>query len=68
VWDSSVDGLAVVSGDGRMVLVNPALERMFGYLPGELTGALVDLLVPDQARQPPSSASCTAPSRARPRR
>jgi PAS domain-containing protein len=52
VWDSSVDGLAVVSAEGRMVLVNPALEHMFGYLPGELTGAPVELLVPDQARQP----------------
>ena len=50
VWDTSVDGLAVVSADGHMVLVNPALERMFGYLPGELTGAQVELLVPDPMR------------------
>ena len=50
VWDTSVDGLAVVSGDGHMVLVNPALERMFGYLPGELTGALVEQLVPEPMR------------------
>ncbi|WP_374243842.1 PAS domain S-box protein [Zoogloea sp.] len=50
VWNSSVDGLAVVSPEGRMVLVNPALERMFDYGPGELTGAQVELLVPDQLR------------------
>ena len=50
VWDSSVDGLAVVDPAGRMVLVNPALEKMFGYAPGELTGAAVERLVPEPMR------------------
>ena len=48
IWDSSLDGLAVVAADGRMVLVNPTLEKMFGYAPGELAGAPVDLLVPQR--------------------
>ena len=50
VWDSSLDGLAVVAADGRMVLVNPALERMFGYGPGELVGALAETLIPAPLR------------------
>ncbi len=50
VWDSSVDGLAVVDVEGRMVLVNPALERMFGYAPGELAGELAECLVPPHLR------------------
>jgi two-component system sensor histidine kinase/response regulator len=50
VWNSSVEGLVVVDPEGRMALVNPALERMFGYAPGELLGASVDLLVPDALR------------------
>ncbi|WP_374502939.1 PAS domain S-box protein [Zoogloea sp.] len=50
VWNSSVEGLVVVDPAGRMVLVNPALERMFGYAPGELAGQSVDMLVPDALR------------------
>ena len=52
VWDSSVEGLVVVDPQGAMILVNPSLERMFGYAPGELVGQSVDVLVPDalQAR------------------
>ena len=50
VWDSSGDGLAVVSAEGRMLRVNPTLEHMFGYGAGELTGAPVDTLVPESER------------------
>jgi PAS domain S-box-containing protein len=50
VWESSVEGLLVVGPDGRMVQVNPALEAMFGYAPGELLHASVDQLVPDALR------------------
>ncbi|WP_298596179.1 PAS domain S-box protein [Zoogloea sp.] len=50
VWDSSGDGLAVIDSEGRMLQVNPALERMFGYDVGELTGAPVDCLVPAPER------------------
>lgn len=39
------DGVAVVNQQGRLVETNPALDRMLGYAPGELTGrALSDLL------------------------
>jgi len=50
VWSSSVEGLLVVDPDGLMVLVNPAMERMFGYAPGELSGQSVDILVPEALR------------------
>jgi two-component system sensor histidine kinase NreB len=42
---------AVVSGeDGVILLVNSALERMFGYDAGELLGSGVDTLVPGSLR------------------
>ncbi|WP_347248718.1 PAS domain S-box protein [Zoogloea sp.] len=50
VWNSSVEGLLVVDPAGKMVLVNPALERMFGYAQGELTGQSVDILVSEARR------------------
>ncbi|HRH72940.1 MAG TPA: PAS domain S-box protein [Zoogloea sp.] len=50
VWNSSVEGLVVVDPAGRMVLVNPALERMFGYAAGELAGQSVDILLPEALR------------------
>ena len=39
-------GLIVVNDKGRIVLVNPAAERLFGYDPGELVGKAVEILVP----------------------
>ena len=50
VWESSVEGLLVVDPDGMLVQVNPALEAMFGYAPGELLNVSVDVLVPDTLR------------------
>jgi two-component system, chemotaxis family, CheB/CheR fusion protein len=50
VWESSVEGLLVVDPEGTMVQVNPALEAMFGYAPGELLNAPVELLVPGAQR------------------
>jgi len=48
-------GLLVVNDKGRIVLVNPSAERLFGYDPGELVGKSVEVLVPapnsDEARK-----------------
>ncbi|MEK6687724.1 MAG: PAS domain S-box protein, partial [Gemmatimonadota bacterium] len=39
------DGVVVVNQQGRVVATNPALDRILGFVPGELTGkALSDLL------------------------
>lgn len=35
---------------GRIVDVSPALEQLFGYLPGELLGKEIHVLVPDIKR------------------
>ncbi len=39
-------GLVLSDRAGKIVLANTHVERMFGYSQGELTGALVDILVP----------------------
>ena len=50
VWDASQEGLLVSDSKGEIVLVNPALETMFGYARGELIGKSIDLLVPEAIR------------------
>jgi len=39
-------GLMIVDEAGMMSFCNPALERMFGYREGELTGQCMEMLVP----------------------
>lgn len=51
VWESSLEGLLVVDQGGRMVMANPAVEKMFGYAPGQLLDQSVEVLVPESIRQ-----------------
>ncbi|MBI5329389.1 MAG: PAS domain S-box protein [Betaproteobacteria bacterium] len=46
VVQANVNGLLVVDDAGRIVLVNPALERMFGYAPDELIDQPLEVLIP----------------------
>lgn len=48
--ESSPNGLLVVDPEGRIELANPALEKLFGYGPGELLGQSLERLVPDADR------------------
>ncbi|QHS55346.1 PAS domain S-box protein [Mucilaginibacter sp. 14171R-50] len=43
-------GILVVSSGGRIELSNPAVEKLFGYEKAELTGQLIELLVPEAFR------------------
>jgi len=49
--ESSPSGLLMVDPDGRIVLVNREVERLFGYPREELLGQSVDLLVPESMRK-----------------
>jgi len=48
--ESSPNGMAMIDAQGRIVLVNRAVERMFGYRREELLGTSIDLLVPERFR------------------
>jgi PAS domain S-box-containing protein len=50
--ESSPSGLLMIDGDGRIVLVNREIERLFGYSREELLGKSVDMLVPERFRSP----------------
>lgn len=48
--ESAPSGLLMIDAEGRIVLVNREIERLFGYSREELLGKPVDLLVPEQFR------------------
>jgi PAS domain S-box-containing protein len=50
VIEGAPNGMLLVDAQGRIVLVNAEIERMFGYDRGELLGQSVDMLVPDRFR------------------
>jgi len=50
ITDATFDGI-VIHDQGIMIEVNPGLERMFGYAPGELIGKHILDIVADESRE-----------------
>ncbi len=48
---SATDAMLIIDKDGQLILVNPALENLFGYAPGELLGKPLETLIPERFRQ-----------------
>jgi PAS domain S-box-containing protein len=48
--ESSPSGMLMTDAQGRILLVNQEVERLFGYQRGELIGQSVDMLVPKRLR------------------
>lgn len=47
VFATSSDAVIVVDDTGAIVLASPAVTKLFGYLPAELIGTSIELLVPE---------------------
>lgn len=47
IFDHAVDGIIVISADGRIEAFNPAAERLFGYAANEILGHNVKELMPE---------------------
>lgn len=50
IVESAMDALITVDEDQRIVLFNPAAERMFGVAAGEAVGAPLERFIPDRFR------------------
>ena len=51
IFESSVEGILVVDANGVLLSVNPAIEHIFGYGPGELINQKLEILIPDKLRK-----------------
>jgi PAS domain S-box-containing protein len=49
--ESAPNGMIIVDSEGRIVLANATIERMFGYSRAELIGGPVEKLVPEASRR-----------------
>jgi two-component system sensor kinase FixL len=50
VLESASEGIVLIDTGGRMIVVNPAAERMFGYDRGALLGQPLEVLLPERIR------------------
>jgi PAS domain S-box-containing protein len=46
VVDTAVDGVILIDGHARVLMFNPARERLFGYPASEVIGQNVKFLMP----------------------
>jgi PAS domain S-box-containing protein len=47
---SAMDAIVTIDGDQRVVVFNPAAQRMFGYSEAQIRGKPLDLLLPERFR------------------
>src|ERR1043166_2556287 len=45
------DGILCVDGEGRILILNAQIERMFGYPEAELIGQSLEILLPERFRK-----------------
>jgi PAS domain S-box-containing protein len=50
LFENATEGIILTNGGGRIVLMNPAAQRMFGYEGDEILGSPIEVLLPEKIR------------------
>jgi PAS domain S-box-containing protein len=50
LFENATEGIILTDQKGRIVLVNPAAERIFGFVHSELLGKTIEVLIPENVR------------------
>ncbi|MBC7873164.1 MAG: PAS domain S-box protein, partial [Ferruginibacter sp.] len=50
LFENATEGIILTGSEGKIVLVNPAIERIFDYSSGELVGQHIEILIPDNIK------------------
>ena len=50
LFENATEGIILTGNDGKIVLVNPATERIFGFNNDELIGQPIEILIPEQVK------------------
>ena len=48
LFENATEGTILINGEGNIMLVNPAPERMFNYNNDEITDQPIEIFIPDQ--------------------
>lgn len=48
LFENSTEGIILTNSAGKIILMNPAAEKMFGYVKEELTDKPIEILIPDR--------------------
>jgi len=48
LFENATEGIILTGSHGKIVLVNPATERIFGYSNSELIGQPIEIMIPEQ--------------------
>ena len=50
IFHTSAEGIIMIGENGKILLANPASEKMFGYTPSTLIGLSLETLLPERYR------------------
>jgi PAS domain S-box-containing protein len=50
LFENATEGIVLTNGEGKIVLMNPASKRMFGYDGDEVIGLPIEILIPERFR------------------
>src|SRR5215831_1724062 len=50
LFENATEGIILSNNEGKIVMVNPAAQRVFGYTEDELVGQPIEVLLPERTR------------------